>query len=460
MNITTALEDIKQIIWGPWLLAFIGICGIYLTVLFKGFQFRYLFPSLKSALFPKKFPEKNAKNLAPSQHLLGEMSHFQALMTSLAGAIGTGNIAGVATAITMGGMGALFWMWVIALLGMMIKYCESFLAIRFRVQNSRSEMSGGPMYYLSLGAGSKFLGGWFAACGILATIGTGNMVQVHSVADAFHHLFGLEPVFSGIFIAILTGVVLLGGVKAIGRVAEVFVPIMALFYLIGGLIILAIFADRLPDVLMGIMTQAFQGQAAFGGFSGASVAMAIQSGVARGIFSNEAGLGTSSIAAAAAKSDHPGHQAMISMTGAFLSTIVVCTITGLVIGVTGVFGDIDPVTGRLMDGAPLAMKAFSLGLWKGDLIVTIGLIFFAYSTILAWAYYGEKCVEYLFGIKSIFIYRGVYIACILLGAVLELSVVWTFADIMNGLMVLPNLIGILICRRLVQKETKEFLENK
>lgn len=447
MSFAIWLEKIKDYIWGPPLLLFIGLVGLYLTFLLRGIQFRYLFDALQMAFFYK---EKKSQS--------GDITHFQALMTSLAAAIGTGNIAGVATALASGGLGSIFWMWIIAFLGMAIKYSESLLAVKFRIKNAHGEMAGGPMYYLAYGAKVKFLATCFALFGIFATIGTGNMVQVNSVADALSDLLSINPWVTGIIVAIVTAAVLLGGVKSIGKVAEIFVPIMALFYFFGGFYIILYHIDKLPQVIVDIFQSAFTGQAAYGGFAGATVATAIQLGIARGIFSNEAGLGTSSIAAAAAKSDHPGRQALISMTSALLSTVVICTITALAIGVSGVFGEINPQTGKMINGAPMAIKAFGSVIMHGEYIVSIGLILFAYSTILGWAYYGEKCVEYLFGIEKVNLYRTVYIACIVLGAGLELQTVWTFADIMNGLMAIPNLLGLLLCHKVIREETKEFRE--
>ena len=449
MNTLEILKQIQALVWSPPLLILLGGMSLYMTVMLRGLQFRYLIYSLKTAFSRQGNETKVA----------GELTHFQALMTSLAAAIGTGNIAGVATALATGGMGSLFWMWVIALLGMIIKYCESLLAVKYRIRNANGEMSGGPMYFLARGAGMKKTGAAFALFGVLATIGTGNMVQVNSVADALNSSFHIPPLYTGIALAFITGAVLLKGIRSIGKVAEYFVPVMACLYLLGGLAILCLNLDRIPETFLYIISSAFKGEAAFGGFLGSSVALTIQTGIARGIFSNEAGLGTSSIASAAAMTKEPGTQAMVSMTSAFLSTVIVCTITGLVIGVTGVLGTADPETGRILNGAPMALKAFGSQLPGGEYIVTFGLILFAWSTILGWAYYGEKCLEFLTGIKMIPVYRIVYIGCMIPAALLELESVWTLADITNGLMMIPNLIGIFSLREVIYQETRLYLEK-
>ena len=443
------LESIQSLVWSPPLLLFLCLVSLYFTFTLKGLQLRYLGYSLKTALKREKAETGAA----------GDITNFQALMTSLAAAIGTGNIAGVATALATGGMGALFWMWVIALLGMILKYSEALLAVKFRIKNAKGEMSGGPMYYLSRGLGWHGMAMSFAVFGVLATLGTGNMVQVNSVADAIGYLFGVPRINTGITLALITSIVLLGGVKSIGRVAEVFVPLMAGLYLAGGLFIICINFDKVPSTLAYIVGCAFSGEAASGGFLGAGISLTIQSGIARGIFSNEAGLGTSSIASAAAKTKEPGTQGMISMTSAFISTIIVCSVTGLVIGVTGVLGSIDSMSGKLLNGAPMAMQAFESQLQGGGFIVSFGLIFFAYSTILGWAYYGEKCLEFIGGPRLIVPFRFIYVFCMIPAATLDLESVWTIADITNGLMMIPNLLGLLALRKVIISETSEFCKK-
>ncbi|MFN4174247.1 MAG: alanine/glycine:cation symporter family protein, partial [Parachlamydiaceae bacterium] len=318
------------------------------------------------------------------------------------------------------------------------------------------EMIGGPMQYMERGLNLKWMAVLFALFGSIAAIGTGNLVQVNSIADALNEVWSVNAWATGVVLAILTAAVLVGGVKSIGHVAGILVPFMALFYVIGGLLILAIHIDKIPAAFMMIFDSAFTGSAAVGGFIGSGVILVIQLGVSRSVFSNEAGLGISSIAAAAAKTDSPGRQAMITMTGALISTIIVCTITGLVLATTGVLGATQS-DGQLLNGAPLAIKAFSSTLVGGEYIVTIGLILFAYSTVLAWAYYGEKCFEYLFGEKSIVIYRVLYCLLIIPGTALNMAMVWHIADIANGLMVIPNLIALILLAKVIKDETARFL---
>jgi AGCS family alanine or glycine:cation symporter len=437
------LELINGFVWGPVLLILLVGTGVYLTFILKGLQFRYLGYALKLAF---------SRNDCNSQ---GDISHFQSLMTSLAATIGIGNIAGVATAIAIGGVGALFWMWVTGLVGMATKYAEAILAVKYRKVDKNGQMAGGPMYYLEQGQKNKGLAIAYALFGSIAALGTGNMVQSHSVADALISLMPINSWIVGLVLGLFTLIVLFGGVKSIGRVSSFLVPIMAMMYLIGGLIILVMAFDKLPQAFILIFKSAFTGQAATGGFVGSTFILALQMGVARGVFSNEAGLGSASIAAAAAKTDSPGRQALISMTGTFLATMVVCTITGLVIAVTGVLGSKE-ANGELLNGGPLTMKAFGLIIPGGEMIVTIGVILFAFSTIIGWAYYGEKCFEYLLGEKAIKFYRILFVFCVVIGSSLTLEIVWSLADISNGLMAFPNLVGLIGLSRVVSKETKGF----
>jgi AGCS family alanine or glycine:cation symporter len=379
-------------------------------------------------------------------------------MTSLAGAIGTGSIVGVATAVTIGGMGSLFWMWITALLGMATKYAESLLAVKYRKVDKNGEMIGGPMEYMEYGLGWRWMAVLFAIFGSFAALGTGNLVQVNSIAEAVHSVTDLSPWWTGIILAGLTFFVVVGGIRSIGQVAGFLVPFMALFYVAGGLLILAIHYDRLPLAFGKIFEEAFQGRAAVGGIVGTSVLAAIQLGVSRSVFSNEAGLGISSIAAAAAKTDSPGRQAMIIMTGALVSTVIVCTITGLVLDVTGLVGSTTE-SGQVLNGASLAIAAFNSTITGGNYIVTIGLILFAYSTVLAWGYYGEKCFEYLFGEKYLILYRIFYSLIIIPGAALKMETVWHFADISNGLITIPNLIALLMLSKVIVDETLVFLKG-
>jgi AGCS family alanine or glycine:cation symporter len=319
-------------------------------------------------------------------------------------------------------------------------------------------MNGGPMQYIEYGLGWKWMAVLFAIFGAVAAIGTGNLVQVNAIAEAVDSMIYIDPWVVGIGLALLVGLVILGGVKSIGHVAGILVPIMATFYLVAGMIILVLHADKIPDAFSLIMQSAFQGQAATGGFLGSSVMMAIQIGISRSTFSNEAGFGISSMAAAAAKTDCPGRQAMITMTGALLSTIIICTITGLVMAVTGVLGQAD-TNGQVLSGAKMAIEAFSGTLAGGAYIVAIGLILFAFSTVIAWAYYGEKCFEYLFGERSVYFYRFLFTVVVIPGAAIKMEIAWYLADIMNGLMILPNLIALLALSGVIVAETKLFLQT-
>lgn len=428
------IEAIRDYLWSFPLMLLMVSAGLWLTWSLKALQLRQLPRAFSLVLKSRSATENRGK---------GDLTHFQALMTSLAAAIGTGNIAGVATALVSGGVGSLFWMCVIACLGMVIKFSESFLAHHYRQRNSNGEMVGGPMYYLEKVPFGKWLSTSFAIFAIIATIGTGNMVQVNSVTDACESFFGASKLYVGIALCLCTGAVLFGGIKSIGRVTEIFVPLMGGAYLIGGIWVILQNIEMLPNVLSQIITAAFSPSAAVGSLAGYSVSQAMQAGLSRGIFSNEAGLGTSSIAAATAKSESSEDQALISMTGAFLSTMIVCMVTGLVICITGVQGNINPVTGLPLNGAPLAMAAFERGFSGGGGFVSLSLIFFAYSTILGWAYYGEKCAEYLIGSKGIIPYRLVYALIMIPAAVMDLHLVWTIADLSNALMAIPNLLGLI-----------------
>lgn len=442
------LDFLYDWVWGAPLLILITGIGIYLTVALKGLQFRYLKYALQLVFNPKKsHPEAEGK---------GDISHFQSLMTALAATIGIGNIAGVATAIAVGGLGALFWMWVTALLGMATKYAEAILAIKYRVVDKRGEMCGGPMYFIDSGLGWKWLAICFAIFGAIAALGGGNMLQANSVADVLGTTLNVDPWVSGIVVALLTALTLFGGIKSIGKVAGYLVPFMAIFYILGASIILFINYQNIPGAIVSIFHHAFSGQAAFGAFLGSSMMMALRVGVSRGLMTSEAGLGTASIAAAAAKTDLPGRQAMVSMTGSFLATIIMCSVTGLVLGTTGVFGLTD-LEGNLLTGASMTVAAFESAFSGGGYVVTVGLVLFAFTTLLGWSYYGEKCVEYLFGEKSVPYYRVLFTLMIIPGAVLELDIVWKISDVFNGLMAFPNLIALCALSGVVIKETHLFL---
>ncbi|MBE0570672.1 MAG: sodium:alanine symporter family protein [Ignavibacteriaceae bacterium] len=437
------LNEIRDIIWGVPLIALLVGTGIYLTFLLKGLQFRKLYHSLWLALVKRK--EENSE---------GDISHFQALMTALAATVGTGNIAGVATAIAIGGPGALFWMWITGLFGMATKYAEAVLAVKYRIKDKNGNMSGGPMYYLANGMNIKWLGALFAVFAAVAAFGIGNMVQSNSVADAVKYSFNIPVEATGIILAIATGLVLLGGIKSIGKVTGILVPLMVIFYFLAALFVVIIHIDQIPSVISHVLVEAFTDTAAVGGFAGATIMLTIRSGISRGVFSNESGLGSAPIAAAAAQTKHPVTQALVSMTQTFIDTIIICSMTGFAILVSDVLG-----TG--LTGATLTQKAFETALpgqW-GGIVVSIGLIFFAYSTILGWSYYGEKSVEYLLGEKSVKPYRLLFVIIVFVGAIVKLDLVWTFADIMNGLMALPNLIALLGLSGMVAAETRNYFNN-
>lgn len=442
------LDVIYAWVWGPLPFLILGV-GLYLTWQLRGIQFLQLKYALTLVMSSE---DKQAK---------GDLSHFEALMTALAATIGIGNIAGVATAVTVGGMGALFWMWVTALIGMATKYAEALLALKYRRIDSRGEMNGGPMYFIAEGLGPRWrpLAVLFAVFGAIAAFGGGNMLQANAVADVMSYSFSVSSIWSGILLSLFVGLTVIGGIKNIGRVAGVLVPLMAFVYIGGALFVLAFFWDRVPSAFFSIIDAAWNGQAAVGGFTGASIATAIQVGASRGLMTSEAGLGTASIAAAAARSDVPCRQALVSMTGALFATVIMCTVTGLVIGVSGLFGTFDS-QGNLLTGASMTLQAFEQALPWGGYIVTIGLILFAFTTLIGWAYYGEKCIEYLLGVRSIFWYRLLFTLVIIPGAVLDLRLVWRISDITNGLMAFPNLIALVALSGVVVAETRLFLKQR
>ncbi|MEI6837409.1 MAG: sodium:alanine symporter family protein [Alcaligenaceae bacterium] len=435
-SLTILFHALGGIVWGPIMLVLLVGTGIYLTVRLFGLQIWLLPYALRMAFSRKTHPDEP-----------GDISQFQALMTALAATIGTGNIAGVATAIVLGGPGALFWMWLCAIFGMATKYAEGLLAVKYRVRDADGKMSGGPMYYISLGLDMKWLGMLFAIFGMIAALGTGASVQSNSLAESMRSSFAIPGWLTGVVLTIITALVIVGGIKSIARVTSIIVPFMALFYLGGGLLIILLNIEQLWPALTLIMTDAFTGQAVAGGALGT----VIRYGVARGVFSNEAGLGTAPIAAAAAKTDQPVKQALVSMTGTFIDTIVVCSVTGLVLVMGGMY------TGG-STGAALTAQTFDQMLpGPGDWIVTIGLLFFAYSTILGWSYYGEKCAQYVCGKWVVVPYRCLYTAFVMIGTVVSLDLVWAVSDVVNGLMAFPNLVGLLLLSGVVVKETRSFL---
>jgi AGCS family alanine or glycine:cation symporter len=415
--------------------------GVFLTIRLRGLQFHALLYSLYLALIKRK--EDDASE--------GDITHFQALMTALSATVGTGNIAGVAIAIAVGGPGALFWMWITGLFGMATKYAEAILAVKYRERDEAGTMCGGPMYYISKGLKCRWLAVVFAVFASVAAFGIGNMVQSNSVAEAVSATFHIRPWITGLFLALITGAVIIGGIKTIGRVTSVLVPVMILFYAVASLVILLIHMDKLPEAIGLVFTHAFTATAATGGFLGALLKDTIRLGVARGVFSNESGLGSAPIAAAAAQTGNPVSQALVSMTQTFIDTIVVCSLTGFVILSTGAWN-----TGAT--GAELTTLAFSNGLpgSSGGIVVAVGLILFAYSTMIGWSYYGEKSLEYLLGPKFIRPYRIAFCLAIFLGAYTKLDLVWAVADVFNGLMAVPNLIALLALSGVVAAETKRY----
>ena len=439
--ISQILTDFSGYVWGLPLIVLLLGTGVYLTILLRGIQLRALLPALYLALIKRK----------ESDDAEGDISHFQALMTALSATVGVGNIAGVATAIAVGGPGAVFWMWVTGLLGMATKYSEAVLAIKYRQVDKFGTMSGGPMYYISNGLGIRWLGMLFAVFASLAAFGIGNMVQSNSVADALGEAFGIPFWITGLVLCVATGLVIVGGIKSIARATSLIVPIMIILYMFGAVLTLIVFWKNIPHAFHLIFYHAFNPTAAAGGFLGATLSQTVRMGVARGIFSNESGLGSSPIAAAAAKTRNPVAQGLVSMTQTFIDTLVVCTFTALVIICSGLWTDGDT-------GAGLSAKAFNAGVPElGASIVAISLAFFAYSTLLGWSYYGEKAIEYIFKERAVMPYRVIFTGVVFVGAVVKLDLVWTFADVMNGLMAFPNLIGLLGLSRVVLEETKKYL---
>lgn len=424
--IHSLLAQISDFLWGPPLIVALIGTGMYLTLRLNFVQFVHLPRALKMVLFPPR-DEKGH----------GEISHFQALMTALAATVGTGNIAGVATAIAMGGPGAMVWMWVTGLLGMASKYSEALLAVHYRDVRPDGTIAGGPMYYIQKGVKSKPLAIAFALFTSIATFGIGNMVQSNSTAEAINGAFGVPNWITGLLITVFAALVLVGGIKSIGKVTRVFVPVMIIFYLGGSLWAIFSHLDLLPAALRIIFVHAFTGEAVWGGVAGHGVREAMRYGLARGLFSNESGLGSAPIAAAAARTDHPVTQALISMTQTFIDTLVVCSMTGFVIVMAN-------VADGSLTGARLSAASFDalLGSGIGSAVSGIALALFAFSTVLGWCYYGEKAVEYLIGASYIKYYRMIYVSFVFIGAVTRLESVWAFADIMNALMALPNLFAL------------------
>ena len=433
--------EFAKFMWGPWMLILLLGTGVWLSICLRGIQIRSL-----TYAFQLTFSKERGGD--------GDISHFGSLMTSLAATVGTGNIAGVSTAVALGGPGAIFWMWVTGLVGMATKYAEGFLAIKYRDVNKHGEISGGPMYYLEFGLKQKWLGILFAIFGALAAFGIGNMIQSNTTARALSVTLGTSNFLVGVVLALLTGMVVIGGIKRIADVASYFVPIMVLIYFIGATIVILNNLSHLGSGIILIFEHAFTGTAATGGFVGATLAQTIRFGVARGLFSNESGMGSAPIVAAAARTNHPGKQALVSMTGTFLDTLIICSLTALALSSSGVW-----ISGET--GVALTIQAFSSGLpgqW-GNIIVSSSAVTFGFSSILAWEYYGEKCFEYLFKEKWISLYRYAWVLFVFMGALFELEIVWNISDAMNALMAVPNLIGLLLLSKILTRETRSFEEG-
>lgn len=442
------LSQAASWVWGPWLVGLLFGTHLFLTWR-TGFVQRRL--GLAIRLSVSKDPG------AP-----GDISQFGSLMTALAATIGTGNIYGVAGAVLLGGPGAVFWMWLTGVFGIATKYSEALLAVKYRIQNSRGEMSGGPMFVLARGLKAPWAGMLFALFTAVAAFGIGNMAQSNAIVEmvvvkkaslGLHQPDGSIRLWLGLVMAGLTAAVILGGIRSIARFCSFLVPLMALFYVVGCLIILFATWDRMAETISLILTSAFTGQAAVGGFLGAGLAEAMRFGIARGLFSNESGLGSAPIAAAAARTSDPVRQALVSGTGTFWDTVVVCALTGLVVVSSGDWTAPDLNKARLCDLAFSHLGAF------GDLILVGGLLTFVFSTILGWGYYGEKAVEYLFGIRSVVPYRWLWILAVFIGAIWKSDAVWNFCDVMNGLMALPNLAALLLLSGVIAAETRRYFSE-
>ncbi|MCH1925625.1 sodium:alanine symporter family protein [Shewanella sp. C32] len=438
---------INDVVWGvPMLVMILGV-GLFLSIGLK------LMPILKlgtgfKLLWSGRAPDED-------QQEQGQISPFNALMTSLSATIGTGNIAGVATAIAMGGPGALFWMWCTALVGMATKYSEAVLAVKFREEDAKGHHVGGPMYYIKNGLGKKWtwLGVVFAVFGACAGFGIGNTVQANSVADALSANFGVAPWITGVVMMLLVGAVLMGGIHRIADVAGKLVPLMTIFYIVSGLAVLVVYAADLPAALSLIVKSAFTPVAAQGGFAGAAVWAAVNLGVARGVFSNEAGLGSAPIAHAAAQTNNPVTQGLVAMLGTFIDTIIVCSITGLAIVVTGSWSSGE-------NGAPLTSMAFGHALPIGNYVVAVALAIFAFTTILGWSFYSEKCIQFLFGVKAIMPFRLIFTIVVPIGALAKLDFIWLLADTLNAMMALPNLVALLLLSPVVFKLTRSYFDKQ
>ena len=434
------VATLSSIVWGAPMLVLLVGTGIYLTIILKGMQF-WALPHAMKLIFHKEHDGE------------GEISHFAALMTALAATVGIGNIVGVATAITLGGPGAVFWMWMTGLVGMATKYSEAVLAVKYRQKGHHHGFKGGPMYYLTYGLNMPKLGMAFAIFTAIAAFGIGNMTQANAVAQILNSEMAVPTWITGVVLLTLTAVVILGGIKSIGNFTSFLVPFMILIYVAVSLVILAMNLDKLGSAFGLIFYHAFNPIAAGSGFVGATMAAAIRYGVARGVFSNESGLGSAPIAAAAAKTNDPVRQALVSMTQTFIDTLVVCTMTALIILIS-------PFWQQGVSPSALTMQSFQLYLGSfGGIVVIISTVLFAYSTILGWSYYGEKAFEYIFGERFIRLYRVLFIAGVMVGSMMKLEFVWNFSDLTNGMMAIPNLIALLLLSKVISSESKRYFES-
>lgn len=432
------LADLSDIVWGPPLLILLLGTHVFLTLRLRFIQ-RYIGKAIKLSIGTNKEGE-------------GDVSQFGALTTALAATIGTGNIVGVATAVAAGGPGAVFWMWLTGVFGIATKYAEALLSVKYRVKTPTGSMAGGPMYVLERGMHAKWLGVSFAALTAISAFGIGNMVQANSISHMTEETFGLAPWMTGAAITVLVAVVILGGIKSIARVCEALVPFMAVFYVLGCLVLLSLNYAHIPDTLSLILSSAFSGHAMVGGFVGAGMKEAIRYGIARGLFSNESGLGSAPIVAAAAQTRNPIRQALVSSSGTFWDTVVICAMTGIVLVNSGEWM-------KGLKGAALTNAAFTDIPVVGPIVLTVGLLTFVFSTIIGWSYYGEKAAEYLFGVGAILPYRVLWVAAVMIGSTLSLPIVWSLADITNGLMAIPNLLSLIWLNRTIVAETKYYLWN-
>lgn len=440
---TELIQTVNAWAWGPVMLVLLLGTGLYLSIGLRFMTLKKIPVALRLLLQGRKGRGE------------GDISPFSALMTSLSATIGTGNIAGVATAVALGGPGALFWMWITALVGMATKYAEAVCAVTFREQDAAGNYSGGPMYYIRNGLHRRWhwLAYAFALFGSLAGFGLANTVQSNSVSQVLNDAFNVPPIATGLVLMVLVGAVVLGGIKRIASVASLLVPVMALSYIMLSLLVILMNVEQVPAAIVTIVDSAMNGSSAAGGFAGATVWAALRFGVARGIFSNEAGLGSAPIAHAAARTDQPVQQGMIAMLGTFIDTLVVCTMTGLVI----VIMDVLPSG---ISGASLTSMAFANALPGGEYIVTLGLCLFAFTTMIGWSFYGERCVVFLVGAKGIKPFRVLWVLAIPVGTLVQLDLIWLIADTLNAFMAVPNLVALLLLGPLVFKVTREYFENR